>query len=246
MKIRVVTINIAGLQFGWFEGRRDVLINELASLNPDIVFLQEATVVPERRYDQTLDIMNGLGLTSVSFAPYGNREEFLSPKLGGIGIVSRWPFSTVQTRKLPEGTIDTFGARSALLSQIVVGGHTVTLATTHLSYHEEEESLRKKQVSEFVGLVEFYGREKIILGGDFNAVPEGEAMRTLLSQFKDSGETRNTWSGENDFVRSRKDRRLDYLLCSHDVNILDSVIVLDMKKSMFPSDHFGLMVDYQV
>jgi endonuclease/exonuclease/phosphatase family metal-dependent hydrolase len=218
MKLKVLTINIAGLQFNWFEGRRDVLIKQARELNPDIVFIQETTVVPERSYDQTVDLMNALD------------------RLGGVGILSRWPFHFVQNRKFPAGQLDPYGARSGLLSSIILEGVEILLATTHLSYRREEENLRAEQGEELLKAIGYYHYDHIIVGGDFNARDSEPVIRRMKDEFTDSGDHGTTF----------KDRRIDYLFSSPQFRIVESKVVLNKPDPVLPSDHFGVFSEYEV
>jgi endonuclease/exonuclease/phosphatase family metal-dependent hydrolase len=246
MEISVLSINLAGIQFGWFEERRKALLTQTKKLSPDIVFLQETTVVPSRLYDQTLDLQAELGLNASAFVPYGNPEEYDSPKLSGIGILSRWPFMFSQGRKLPGSVRDQYGSRAGLFCKINVNGKDILLATTHLAYRPEEEKLRLHQALEFLRTLYFYQKERIIFGGDFNAEVSESGIQEILKTFIDSGNKEVTWSEKNEFIRSRKNRRLDYLFTSKDLDAINSEVVLNEKTPVFPSDHFAVLARYDV
>lgn len=236
MKIRVLSINIAGLQFGWFEGRRDALIRGIENLQPDVVFLQETTVLPDQKYDQTYDIMKGIGLSALAFTPYSNEKEYESPRLGGIGILSRFPLRFVQNRKLPAGMIDPYGARSALGCVIELDEKEIFLATTHLSYRKDEKELRGFQTKELLKFISMYGVERIIFGGDFNATPEEPAIKEILATYKESVKTGNTY----------EDRRIDYLFSNQNLKVTHGGIVLPASGVMWPSDHSGVIADIDI
>lgn len=252
MKIRCLTINIAGVHFDWFDQRRAVLVNQLKQLALDIVFIQETTVIPKRQYDQTFEIAEALGLSCFIFSPYGNTEEFASPRLGGIGIVSRFPFLEVQHRKLPPESQDENGARVAVMARIEVNKRRLTIGTTHLSWRENEAKLRTSQVNEFLELLTFGGEADCIFGGDFNAVEKEVCIQEILKHFKDTFKSLHpdqkgfTWSDQNDFVRSRFNRRIDYIFCSENLTCRKSEVVLDQKEVAFPSDHFGVMSEFDI
>lgn len=254
MEVSVLTINIAGVQFDWFGDRRKSLIKEIRHLNPDIIFLQETTIVPERNYDQTMDIAQEAGLPNFTFAPYGNIREYESPRLGGIGIISRWPFKHVQNRKLPGGKIDKHGARAGLMGAIEIEGTEIVLATTHLSWRPEERDLRVAQTECFLEMVNF-NDELTIFGGDFNANPQEPALATIRDQFDDSfevihpGDPGITWSkSQNNFIKSnwRGDERIDFIFCSKDIDVLEAEVVMKTKLPVFPSDHFGLLSRFRI
>ncbi|MFP5385608.1 MAG: endonuclease/exonuclease/phosphatase family protein [Bacteriovoracia bacterium] len=248
-RIRIVTINLAGINFDWFEKRRQVLIGQLQELEPDVIFLQETTIVVENNYDQSLDIAGETGLTSVAFAPYGNIREFESPKLGGVAILSKYPFTYVQNRRLPPAQRDEYGARVGLMVKIEKTGNDIILATTHLSWRTDESELRFAQVTEFLKLISSAGSLPVIIGGDFNCTTDEPAVRKILQSYKDTFfdlHPKNdgiTWCSKNNYIRSRKDRRIDYIFCSHDLRVERAEVVLNHKQPIFPSDHFGVLTD---
>lgn len=251
MKLRFLTINIAGVQFNWFEDRRIALINGIKKLSPDFIFLQETTVIPEKGYDQSVDIGTCAGLPNVAFAPYGNTREFESPKLGGISILSRKPFKHVQIRKLPSGRIDKYGARVALMSVVEVDGQEIALATTHLSWRPQEEETRIKQADEVLRLLEL-SPAPTVLGGDFNSGPLETALRAVQKKYKDVFKEINptatgiTWARDtNSYVKStwRGNERIDFLFCSSDFKTQSAEVVLNRADPVFPSDHFGVVAD---
>lgn len=248
-RLRVVTINIAGMHFDWFEKRRDVLIANLRELSPDIIFLQETTFVDDQRYDQSLDIAGATGLKAIAIAPYGNNREFESPILGGIAILSKFPFTLVQHRKLPPTTSEDYGARVALMGKISKDDQEIILATTHLSWRPEESELRHTQTIELLNLIRSDEGIPVILAGDFNATPEEPSVRAVLRSYKDTFSSLHpqndgiTWSSDNNFIRSRKDRRIDYIFCSNEMKVEKAEVILNSKQPVFPSDHFGVLAD---
>ena len=251
MNLRFLTINIAGVHFNWFENRRASLINEIKKLSPDFVLLQETTVVPEKDYDQSLDIGNSIGLQHCAFAPYGNTKEYESPKLGGIGILSRKPFKHVQIRKLPAGKIDKYGARVVLMASVEIDGKEIAIATTHLSWRPQEEEIRIKQADEVLRLLDLTDAP-IVLGGDFNSGPLEPALRSVKKKFKDVFNEIHptlpgvTWAQDNNsYITStwRGNERIDFLFCSNELEINSSEVVLNRAEPVFPSDHFGVMTD---
>lgn len=246
MRIRVLTINLAGVKYDWFKLRSHILIDQINALRPDIVFLQETTLIPERKYDQGLSIGEAIGLPNSLFAPYGNSNEFRSRNVGGIGILSRWPFIHSQFRKLPPGRMDQFSARSALFGVMNVEGEKILLGTTHLSYHEEESDIRMLQTEEFLKILLFLSVPKIIIGGDFNATEEELSIKKMKAHFIDAGMNDITWSLGNDLVKFRFDRRIDYIFCSKNLIVEDKKIVLNRKEKIFPSDHYGVYAQLNV
>src|ERR1700737_3471783 len=117
MKSRIVTINVAGTKDDWFEKRRDLVVQGLATQKPDVVCLQETTLSRGYAvYDQARDIGEAIGLPYVAFAPYGNPIEVMSHEQGGVGIISRWPIRRVRNRRLPAAHENPPDSRVALFA----------------------------------------------------------------------------------------------------------------------------------
>jgi len=254
MDISVLTINIAGVQFDWFGERRKSLIKEINQLNPDVIFLQESTIVFKSSYDQTQDISQKTGLKHFAFSPYGNDREYESERLGGVSILSRWPFKHVQNRKLPSGTIDKYGARVALMAMIELDETDVVLATTHLTWRPEERKVRVAQMETFLDMVNF-SDELTIFGGDFNASPEDPSVQSCRDIFDDAyfnlhGDKDGvTWcQSTNKYIKStwRGDARIDYLFCSKDIEVMSAEVVMKKENPVYPSDHFGVLATFNI
>jgi hypothetical protein len=79
MRVRCITMNLKGVEYGWFEGRSSVLIEGLRKHNPDIICVQESTVRQDSPiYNQARAIGTALGLETCIFSPYGNPAEMIT------------------------------------------------------------------------------------------------------------------------------------------------------------------------
>jgi endonuclease/exonuclease/phosphatase family metal-dependent hydrolase len=194
-----------------------------------VIFLQETTIIPGEKYDQTIDLQKALGFSASAFTSYGNTHEYQSARIGGIGILSKWPFTICQNKTLPPGTLDQYGARSGLLVKTSNG---LILATTHLSYRPEEKSLRTTQTEEFLEQINREETDMVIIGGDFNALPDEPAIIMMEKHFKDSGNRHPTY----------KEHCIDYLFHSENLTTEEVKVVLDDGES----DHRGLLAIYSI
>lgn len=257
MNIRVVTINLAGLR-EWFESRAEALLDGLRALLPDVICCQEATIQlqPAEVYHQVVHIGEALGLPNNAFTPYGNPAETLSPRQGGIAILSRWPIRMVENRRLPTGHAAN-DHRVALLTILQAPEGDLRVVNTHLSWRPEEEEVRMTQV----GLLLDYLRRcrwcnpgrRLIFAGDLNATSEEPAISLVSQSLKDAFEERNpdapgyTWTRENPWSwaipPTSRDRRIDYIFCSTDAEVVSCRVVLDQPAPVYPSDHFGVFAE---
>jgi endonuclease/exonuclease/phosphatase family metal-dependent hydrolase len=267
--LRFVTLNLWGDNGPWQE-RLDLTVKGLAALAPDVVTLQEVRDVPGRVPNQAETLAEALGFHHV-FAPstaWGGGHE-------GLAVVSRFPIGGHEARPLPhstetEGRIVLSARVDAPAGEMWV--HTTHLAfREHEGRKREDQVLFIDGV-----VTEHKNDNVHVLTGDFNAVPESDEIRWLVGMttlaerrvaYQDAwdrvhpGERGITWARSNPYVDLlsflRPDRRLDYVFVSpvrrdgrarvHGASIvLDEPGVAADGVAVYPSDHFGVMVDVQV
>jgi endonuclease/exonuclease/phosphatase family metal-dependent hydrolase len=259
MKTRIVTINLAGLKDGWFEKRRNLMIEGLAAHKPDIVCVQETTLTRGYQvYDQARDVGEAIGLHSIAFAPYGNPIEILSNEQGGIAILSKWPMIRVRNRRLPAAHESPPDARVALFAtfQTPHAGE-LKVVTTHLSWEPNNTHMRMMQMGLILDDL-FQNKpvdphEKIVLTGDLNAVETEPAINLVNECLRDSyrhhhPESRGfTWSMSNPLTGRFpiSDRRLDYIFCPMGAEIRKADVILKDGEKGFASDHFGVLAEVE-
>lgn len=254
MRVRVITLNCEGLQHGWHDQRCAAVIDGLAPLQPDVLCLQEVTVRHEERlYDQAAHIAEAVGLPYVAFDSYGEDDDVGTNHQDGLAIASRWPIKRVRARRLR----DPRDARVVLLVRLEVDGGDLDVVTTHLAWREEDEPLRRRQAE--VILDELTRNRwnapgaRAVLAGDFNATEDEPVIARASGGMQDAWravhakEPGHTWSTKIPYTEGfdMPDRRLDYVFVPPGVRVLDAQIVLDRPAPVYPSDHFGLMVDLE-
>lgn len=259
MKVRCVTINIAGLKGGWFKKRFEVLTAQLRELRPDVVALQEAAMrrFPEP-HDQACTIGRVLGLEHHAFAPYGNPVEVMSPEIGGLAILSRWPLRGSRSVRLASAIGGEPDARVALMTEIVGPRAAFEVITTHLSWRPEQAELRLVQT----GLIFEWltggcwktGARGPILMGDMNATEEEPVIQLVRGTLRDCFRSAHpedpgyTWCNINPMTQHfpLPDRRLDYIFAPHEMEIGDCRVVLRGDGPDYASDHFGVFAELDV
>ncbi len=83
--VRIMTLNLAGLEKDWFKGRAERLCAGLTPLGPDILCLQEAAIRGGPDFHHQISLIGDwLGLDIQVFVPYGNPQELHSTEQGGI------------------------------------------------------------------------------------------------------------------------------------------------------------------
>ena len=260
-KIRVVTLNVKGLENDWFGRRCGAVINGLKKLRPDVVCLQEATVRSSytcngsNHYDQARVVREGIGLKASAFAPYGNPIEVMSHDQGGVAILARWPIINVHNRRLPSGCSGASDARVALVATVDCPERPLSLVTTHLSWRPHETETRLMQtgliLEEFTRTLWTRPKARAVFLADLNATEDEPAVELCRKYLVDAFRACNpddpghTWSNKNTWTKpwSFIDRRIDYVFCPTDATVLKARVVLDKPDPIFASDHFGVLAD---
>lgn len=250
MDFRIATINLAGVSDGWFEGRREALVMQLAELAPDAVCLQEvASRGSPYPYDQVADLSERLGLEFASFAPYGNPDEIRSRERGGVALLARWAFRWVETLQLPPGPVLP-DARVAALATLAHPDGLINLLGTHLTWPLDAHQTREAQVRHAIERIRDLGWERpgarFVLAGDLNGVEGEPALRLLRERMVDAYRALHpasqglTWTHANPLVwYEAPDRRVDYLFVDPGAKVLSADVALNLLEAP-ASDHFAV------
>jgi endonuclease/exonuclease/phosphatase family metal-dependent hydrolase len=258
--LRVLTFNLwVGAEL---ERRLVHVTSAIAALRPDAVLLQEVRSGPSLR-NTAEQIAAGLGWSGVAFASQlpADRAE-----LQGVAIIAPAPLHSVYTTPLPhkEGIL-TYVMLSARLTH---AGRQIALHTTHLRWRPVDSKLRSDQARAVLSVMQAYGGDVQIVGGDFNAAPQTQEIGVFRNRLVDSFGTRHpdtpgiTWARRNPNTGPiatthglKRDRRIDYLFVGPSAVmgncVLDCDVVLDQPvqesgKPLWLSDHFGLLARFDL
>ncbi|MEB3284573.1 MAG: endonuclease/exonuclease/phosphatase family protein [Candidatus Sericytochromatia bacterium] len=252
--VRALTLNVAGLEREWFQGRAERLCAGLTAVEPDLVFLQETGIRGGTDcHDQAAWIGEWLGLNAWVFVPYGNPEEQFSPEQGGIAILSRWPLLSVEERRLPPG-LQAPDHRTALLASVAHPAGTIHTVSTHLSWRENESTRRHEQVVALLDRAQdkawMRHGARFILAGDLNATEDETCVTFLREHLQDAyrqlhpGQDGFTWDRDNPYAGNypSPSRRLDYIFVDHACRVLASGRALHTP-TWVASDHYAVWAD---
>lgn len=256
--LRVLTFNLwVGAEL---ERRLAHVIPAMAALQPDAVLLQEVRSGPALR-NTAEQIAAGLGWSGVAFASQMPADR---AELQGVAILARAPLSSVYATPLPhrEGIL-TYVMLSARLAH---AGRTIALHTTHLRWRPLDSKMRSDQAQAVLAVMQAYGGDVQILGGDFNAAPQTREIGVFRERLVDSFTARNpgtpgiTWARRNPHTGPlatrhglKLDRRIDYLFVGPGAvmgsRVLDCSVVLEQPvqesgQPLWLSDHFGVLARY--
>lgn len=261
MRTRIVTLNLGGLRAEWFAQRRQVVIDGLRELRPDVVCFQETAIQrgPGRGYDQTLDLGHALGLRYSAFTAYGHAIQAMQPEQSGLGIVSHWPLRRVLNRKLPSGHDRPPDARVALFVALELpDGGELLVGTTHLSWRPDEAGVRLVQTGLVLEEIQRQGwlepGRRGVLAADMNAHDGEDCVELASGQLVDVWRAAHpqapglTWVTSNPYTAEfsqMPDRRLDYLFSTPEARVASAELVLREPSPYFASDHFGVLADLE-
>ena len=143
--------------------------NWMANMQVDLISLNE---VPPENTSQYADLLRQkTGLTW-----YSHWVAITPGNTVGQQILSRYPLLSTSAKYLSFG-------RSVTQVTVSIGGRTVNLFSTHLSY--EAESWRQTQLSEINSWTSGFSEQRILLG-DFNLSPNWVEYTSMTSLYYDS------------------------------------------------------------
>lgn len=252
--VRIMTLNLAGLEKAWFDGRAERLCAGLTPLEPDVLCLQEAGIRGGADFHHQCQLIGEwLGLDVQVFLPYGNPEELTSNEQGGIALLTRWPLLAVEERRLPPGLFPPDN-RNALMATIAHPTGAIHVANTHLSWRPEEADVRKSQVIALLDRAQDEGwlrlGERFILLGDLNATEDEACIDLLERHMIDAyrhhhpGDGGHTWDNQNPYAGGypSPSRRLDYIFVNRSGRVVASGRALHTP-AWVASDHYAVWAD---
>ena len=241
--LRVMTYNIHGCvgMDGKCSPRR--IADVIDDLEPDIVALQEVDLgrVRSHRHDQADVIARSTGMYAV-FCPtvVVGHEQY------GHALLSRFPFEVMRNTTFadrPEHRSALFfEPRGALWARLSVEGVPLHLITAHLGLTSRE---RHAQVAELLGehwLGSVPPGEAVVVGGDFNLLPDAGPYNALAAHLRDVQRVTKTRRPLKTFSTWYLLSRIDHLFVSDQFDVT-GVDVPRNDLTRVASDHFPLVAD---
>ena len=181
--ITVATLNMLhGIpRFEYLESRKQLILEELQRLAPDVVLLQEVPVFRNREEQIGPWLARGLGY-SMAYGRANGRA--LLGFEEGEAVLSRYPIREVQRHVLlpKPGLVEN---RIVLRAVIDTPLGMLEVYNTHFSHRVNRDPLRQKQAADLILFLENTYRFRqlpAVIGGDFNAFPDSQPTRLLLEQ----------------------------------------------------------------
>lgn len=273
LSVRVVTWNL-WWRFGPWEERQPAIGAELERLDPDIALLQEVWAADGR--DQATELGERLD-RHVARTTVDDGDQ---PQEFGNAILSRWPIEWTRQQRLPNERGEP-SHRSVLVALVTTPAGPQLFAVTHLDWRYAASPLRTAQLGSVVEwLAELDGIDPaahqrpgspppaglpVVLGGDFNAVPDSDEIRRLTGLaepylpgriFTDAWAAVGdgpgfTWTRDNPHASEAlwPRRRLDYVFVGYPRAKPHSnpkqawLAGVDPVDGIVPSDHYAVAVE---
>ncbi|NQW02158.1 MAG: endonuclease/exonuclease/phosphatase family protein [Rhodospirillales bacterium] len=156
---------------GDYQARLPLMVAEIDRLNPDLVFLQEAFVTPDRLYD-TAGAISRCGAYQITRAEARRKERICGgvplDSTSGLAVLSRSPRLASRIVPLPENPAD--GERLALIVEIQTDVGRLALVNLHLTHLSDGDNLRQHQLMAAINAIPAH--RHAIVAGDFNCLPD--------------------------------------------------------------------------
>jgi endonuclease/exonuclease/phosphatase family metal-dependent hydrolase len=224
----VATLNVRNTADHWSR-RAPLLVSQLATLDPDVIGLQEVRRFPgqARRIAREADGGRGYEVRAAYKTGWKRWWE-------GIAVLSRIPVT--DRARLPLAGDARVAERVTLE---LPGGQALDLYNTHLA--DGDRQMRTDQARRLLAWMDERPDVPHVLVGDMNSGPGTAPMQVL------TGRLRSAYA----LVHGSEPPRtvpsgavLDYILVSDRITVLDAWVTFDVPSAddpeLLPSDHFGL------
>ncbi|MCC9167915.1 endonuclease/exonuclease/phosphatase family protein [Pontibacter harenae] len=205
LPLKVMTYNIWGARPGGIPNLQEIA-DVIKRVKPDLVALQEVDAYTSR---------NGVNVhVARELAGLCGMEYFFAKAINNYGgeygdaVLSRFPIKDSKAYSL--SVVPELGGEQRSVARITVevGGEEFYFISTHFD-HLSNEANRIRQAEEFASLIRSFDKP-VIVGADFNALPESETVRILRTQLVLG--CRNNNCSQPTFSTSNPNRVIDYIM----------------------------------
>lgn len=247
-RVRVATLNLEQDHKRW-EARRELVVEQLGALEPDVLALNEVCVPLETaRWLQTV----AKDRFGIHYALVQQTKSNGLAEVEAEALLTRFPL--VETGNLQYQARDMV----ALVARVMIEREPVDVYVTHLYRSRGEDSLRLYQVQQLLAWID--RRDDVtarLICGDFNATLEKPSAALMATRFRHTQTSPTAFTPLADGAGAishpywpRMDRSIDYIWVSEDVSILESGICFDKASpadaTLWPSDHAGVWADLEI
>lgn len=245
MTWRVATLNLEQDHKRW-EARREVMLQQLGVLRPDVWALNEICIpLQTGRWLQRA----ARERLAMPLALVQQSKTNATARLDGEALLTHYPI--VETANWDYRTLDMV----ALVARLLIEGHLVDVYVTHLYRSRGEDALRLFQVQQLLAWIQ--SRDDVaarVVCGDFNATLDMPSAQLMMSMFQptQTAATAFTPLQDTDGTVShpywrRFDRCIDYLWVAGPLRVCASGVCFNeasaQDSTLWPSDHAGVWAD---
>jgi endonuclease/exonuclease/phosphatase family metal-dependent hydrolase len=203
--------------------------------HPDLVGLQEVDRGVNRTEGKD-EIAELAKLTSMNYA-FAHNLDYQGGQYG-VAILSRLAIEKTDHRKYENRR--EAERRGMLRVEVRLGGRKLNFVTTHLDYQYADGRLfETEQMLKFLDGVE----GPLIVVGDFNDEPAGDAYKLMLTKFEDSWLTGKSKANGFSYPADQPAKRIDYVFTRASDHIRTKRAWLVTSQA---SDHLPLVVDLEI
>jgi len=171
--------------------------------HPDLVGLQEVDRGVKRTEGKD-EIAELAKLTGLNYA-FAHNLDFQGGQYG-VAILSRFPIKEIDHRKYENRR--EAERRGMIRVEIEIRGRTINFVTTHLDYQfEDGRVFETEQMLKFLEGV----KGPLIVVGDFNDEPAGDACKLMLTTFQDSWVSAKGKEAGLSYPADHPAKRIDYV-----------------------------------
>lgn len=247
MQFRIVTLNLEQDHKRW-EERRPLILEGLRTLKPDIIALNEVSIVEQSARGLQKDLGSLLG---VHYNLVQQTKVNGLAAVEGEALLTR--FAVTETANLDYQVRDMV----ALVARLSVDGRPLDVYVTHLYMSRGDDALRLFQVQQLLAWID--ARDDVsdrIVCGDFNATLGKPSAALMASRFQPTQTMPTAFTPLAGLDRSishpywpRMDRCIDYIWTAGGTKAIASGVCFDRPAEndplLWPSDHAGVWADIE-
>src|SRR5205814_4456564 len=203
--------------------------------HPDLVGLQEVDRGVERT-QRTDEIAELAKLTKMEYA-FAFNLKYQGGQYG-VAILSRYPIMATDHR-LYKNTREA-ERRGFIRAEVQINGRVINFVTTHLDYQYEDG--RVFEAGQLLGALKDV-KGPMILVGDFNDVPAGEAYRLVRQQFGDAWIENHPNENGFSYPSDKPAKRIDYILWRSSDHLRTKRVWIP---ETLASDHVPVVADLEI
>jgi len=250
-RLKVMTLNLWGFRGNW-AARRDRLLLFLQNEEIDVLFVQEIEERPWRMHQAAeLAYLSGYGMAFAPAHVYFPWPAFAS----GLAILSRYPMSNQLVREIsPARGMFASAAGERRVThrvELALDRLSVVLYNTHFPLEPTARQLAAQRVWEQVRQEEAV---LVIVGGDFNAMPQESSIAFLQGKSAFDGKRGglvDAWHTAGigpceTFPSAEPKARLDYLFYLAEPSVVVQEVRVVGRRPVEMSDHAAVMATFSI